>query len=194
MPMSAAAIAAPAMITPVRERFFASYAGSITDAIGDGVTAMPSRNAAHRALCGRSAGRFSRQLHHQRRERRRQTIGRRAADRLGRFRHVRREQVDCGAASREGRLSREQLVRQHAERVDVRAMIHRGSAAACSGAMYAGVPSATPCECRQRAPGSPLLADCNALATPKSVTIASPPESSTLSGLMSRWTIPRSCA
>jgi len=33
-----------------------------------------------------------------------------------------------------------------------------------------------------------------ALATPKSVTTAWPSERSTLSGLMSRWTMPRSCA
>jgi hypothetical protein len=31
-------------------------------------------------------------------------------------------------------------------------------------------------------------------AMPKSVTVADPPESSTLSGLMSRWATPRSCA
>jgi hypothetical protein len=33
-----------------------------------------------------------------------------------------------------------------------------------------------------------------AFAMPKSVTTAVPPESRTLSGLMSRWTTPRSCA
>ena len=33
-----------------------------------------------------------------------------------------------------------------------------------------------------------------AFAIPKSVTVAEPPEISTLSGLMSRWTMPRSCA
>ena len=67
-----------------------------------------------------------------------------------------------------------------------------GSAVACSGDMYAGVPSATPNDVRP--PWSALLDAESAFATPKSVTIALPPESNTLSGLMSRCTIPRSCA
>src|SRR5213080_153670 len=67
-----------------------------------------------------------------------------------------------------------------------------GSALACSGDMYAGVPSATPSDVMP--PCSALLEALNAFATPKSVTIALPPESSTLSGLMSRCTIPCSCA
>ena len=33
-----------------------------------------------------------------------------------------------------------------------------------------------------------------AFATPKSVTVADPPESRMLSGLMSRWMMPRPCA
>src|SRR6266704_5539246 len=67
-----------------------------------------------------------------------------------------------------------------------------GSALACSGDMYAGVPSATPSDVKP--PCSALLEALNAFATPKSVTIALPPESSTLSGLMSRCTMPRSYA
>ena len=67
-----------------------------------------------------------------------------------------------------------------------------GSALACSGDMYAGVPSATPSDVMP--PCSALLDALNAFATPKSVTIALPPESSTLSGLMSRCTMPCSCA
>src|SRR6266516_2099916 len=59
-----------------------------------------------------------------------------------------------------------------------------GSALACSGDMYAGVPSATPSDVMP--PCSALLDALNAFATPKSVTIALPPESSTFSGLMSR--------
>ena len=58
--------------------------------------------------------------------------------------------------------------------------------------MYAGVPSATPSDVMP--PCSALLDALNAFATPKSVTIALPPESSTLSGLMSRCTMPCSCA
>ena len=57
--------------------------------------------------------------------------------------------------------------------------------------MYAGVPSATPAD-------GELLgrseASVTALATPKSMTIAWRPESSTFSGLMSRWTTPARCA
>ncbi len=61
--------------------------------------------------------------------------------------------------------------------------------------MYAGVPSEipalvnVPCGCSLRS-----RAVATALATPKSATMAAPPASRTLSGLMSRCTIPRSCA
>jgi hypothetical protein len=65
-----------------------------------------------------------------------------------------------------------------------------GSAAACSGAMYAGVPSATPSEVSDVCPVDSL----SALATPKSVTTAWWPEIRTLSGLMSRCTTPWACA
>ena len=70
-----------------------------------------------------------------------------------------------------------------------------GSPAACSGAMYAGVPIDVP-SCVSVDPCAPLSVreSLNALAMPKSVTTAVPPESSTLSGLMSRCTMPRSCA
>ena len=61
-----------------------------------------------------------------------------------------------------------------------------GSAVACSGAMYAGVPNATPAEVSR----GPLDASVTALATPKSMTIACRPDSITFSGLMSRWTTP----
>ena len=58
--------------------------------------------------------------------------------------------------------------------------------------MYAGVPNATPTEVTP--PRSLLLDALSALATPKSVTIALPRLSKTLSGLMSRWTTPWSWA
>ncbi len=67
------------------------------------------------------------------------------------------------------------------------------SPAACSGAMYAGVPIEVP-TCVSVAPPTPVRAALMAFAMPKSVTTAVPPESSTLSGLMSRWTTPRWCA
>jgi len=60
--------------------------------------------------------------------------------------------------------------------------------------MYIGVPNEKPI-CVRDPPGAvPWRAVEIAFATPKSVTTAAPPESSTLSGLMSRCTIPRSCA
>src|SRR5258706_9221593 len=65
-----------------------------------------------------------------------------------------------------------------------------GSPAACSGAIYAGVPSATPTEVRPLWP----FAWLTAFATPKSATTAWLPESRTLSGLMSRCTMPRAWA
>ena len=40
----------------------------------------------------------------------------------------------------------------------------------------------------------PVRAAAIALAIPKSVTTAAPPESRMFSGLMSRWTIPSACA
>ena len=58
--------------------------------------------------------------------------------------------------------------------------------------MYAGVPIDVP-SCVIDVPNSVRDAD-SAFAIPKSVTTAVPPESSTLSGLMSRWTMPRLCA
>jgi hypothetical protein len=61
---------------------------------------------------------------------------------------------------------------------------------ACSGAMYTGVPSATPTVVRFSRP----VASLTALATPKSVTRAWRPESITFSGLMSRCTRPCWCA
>ena len=76
------------------------------------------------ALCGRSAGRFSRQ---------RMTSAASAGGRFGRrrpigsgdFRHVRGEELD-GLRLRERRLAREHLVGEHAERVDVGAVVGRG--------------------------------------------------------------------
>ena len=68
-----------------------------------------------------------------------------------------------------------------------------GSAATCSGAMYAGVPNDVP-NCVSVAPVTWPRASLNALAMPKSVTTAEPPERSTFSGLMSRCTTPCSCA
>ena len=58
--------------------------------------------------------------------------------------------------------------------------------------MYAGEPSAMP-SCVSDV--FPLAAEAlRALAIPKSVTIVLPPDSSTLSGLMSRCTMPCSWA
>ena len=58
--------------------------------------------------------------------------------------------------------------------------------------MYAGVPNAPPSEVTPWC--SAFVAAVSALATPKSVTIALSPETTTLSGLMSRWTTPRAGA
>ena len=68
-----------------------------------------------------------------------------------------------------------------------------GSPAACSGAMYAGVPIAVP-SCVSVAPAGFACAATIAFAMPKSATTAVCPESRTLSGLMSRCTTPCSCA
>src|SRR5436305_1166207 len=68
-----------------------------------------------------------------------------------------------------------------------------GSPAACSGEMYAGVPIDVPI-CVSVAPPDSVRDAEMAFAMPKSVTTAAPPDSSTLSGLMSRWTMPRSWA
>ncbi len=59
---------------------------------------------------------------------------------------------------------------------------------ACSGAMYDGVPTAMPTVVSLSPPAAET-----ALATPKSVTTAWRPDSSTLPGLMSRCTTPREC-
>jgi hypothetical protein len=56
--------------------------------------------------------------------------------------------------------------------------------------MYAGVPIDVPI-CVRVAEPEPVRAALIAFAMPKSVTTAVPPERSTLSGLMSRWTMPR---
>ena len=64
---------------------------------------------------------------------------------------------------------------------------------ACSGAMYAGVPMAIP-TCVSVAPPADKRDAEIAFAMPKSVTVALPAESSTLSGLMSRCTMPWPCA
>ena len=64
--------------------------------------------------------------------------------------------------------------------------------------MYAGVPSDVPtCVSPCVAPevASAWVRDAeSALAIPKSVTTAAPPESRMFSGLMSRWTMPCECA
>ena len=56
------------------------------------------------------------------------------------------------------------------------------SPAACSGLMYAGVPSTTPVRVRLTPPAA-----SSAPAMPKSATIASPPDRRMFSGLTSRW-------
>ena len=64
---------------------------------------------------------------------------------------------------------------------------------ACSGDMYAGVPMAMPI-CVRASPCPSVRAAFTALAMPKSATVAASPVSRMLSGLISRWMIPRSCA
>ena len=59
--------------------------------------------------------------------------------------------------------------------------------------MYAGVPTEVPTAVSV-APAPWVLDADTALAMPKSATTAVPLESSTLSGLMSRWTTPCSWA
>jgi hypothetical protein len=60
-------------------------------------------------------------------------------------------------------------------------------ASACSGAMYAGVPSVVPLIVNGFPPAS-----CSTLATPKSAILTPPFEVTiTFSGLRSRWTTPR---
>ena len=59
--------------------------------------------------------------------------------------------------------------------------------------MYTGVPMAKPTEVMPLSPAGPADSDI-ALATPKSVTTACPAVTRTLSGLMSRWMTPCSCA
>ena len=62
--------------------------------------------------------------------------------------------------------------------------------------MYAGVPSATPNDVSPPVtlPAVSERALSSASLTPKSVTTATPPDTITFSGLMSRWTIPSFCA
>ena len=59
--------------------------------------------------------------------------------------------------------------------------------------MLAGVPTAVPI-CVSDAPSGRSCAAAIALAIPKSATTADRPARRMLSGLMSRWTTPRSCA
>ena len=86
----------------------------------------------------------------------------------------------------EGWLADQQLVGEDTECVDVGAMIDVRIAAACSGAMYDGVPMATP----TLVTVTPVVASLTALATPESVTSAWRSDNMTLAGLTSRWTIP----
>ena len=101
------------------------------------------------------------------------------------------------AAAREGTAAGQALVGHDAEGVDV------GAVRRSPGRRPpARAPCRRACRARCRAVVRPPprssaevdVAALIALATPKSVTIAPPAESSTLSGLMSRWTMPRSCA
>jgi len=66
-----------------------------------------------------------------------------------------------------------------------------GSAASCSGAMYAGVPIASPTDVVPDPVGRAAL---SAFATPKSVTNAWLPSMRTFPGFTSRCTTPRACA
>ncbi len=59
--------------------------------------------------------------------------------------------------------------------------------------MYAGVPNAVPI-CVRVSPAARVLAALIALTIPKSATLAEPAVRSTLSGMTSRWTTPRSWA
>src|SRR5438445_455903 len=64
-----------------------------------------------------------------------------------------------------------------------------GSELACSGLMYAGVPTESPVSVSRSRP-----AVLTARAMPKSATIGSPWWSMMFSGLISRWMTPRPCA
>ncbi|KPK64936.1 MAG: hypothetical protein AMS21_06105 [Gemmatimonas sp. SG8_38_2] len=67
------------------------------------------------------------------------------------------------------------------------------SPATCSGAIYVGVPREVPT--LVNVPACPLMtlrAELKAFATPKSANVAEPEVNNTLSGLMSRCTMPRS--
>ena len=91
----------------------------------------------------------------------------------------------------ERRLAREHLVEHAAERVEIAAAVDRRSPAACSGLMYAGVPTIMPI-CVRSPTRSRVAA--RALPMPKSATTAWPSCSRMFSGLMSRWTTPCRCA
>ena len=119
--------------------------------------------------------------------------GRSSSTRTRRLVHVRRHQLvrRAGRGRADGRrAARTPCSRRRRCRRDGRC---RGSPAACSGAMYAGVPTAVP-SCVSVAPAGFSCAAAIALAMPKSATTAVRPESRMLSGLMSRCTTPRSCA
>ena len=134
--------------------------------------------------------------HHDVRERRRD-VGDFRRDRRRRFGDVRSDELRADARSANGCAPVEHLVR-HARRTHRcrRGDRRAGSPTACSGAMYAGVPSDVPsCVSVRRRCVTASRADAViAFAMPKSVTTPLPPESSTLSGLMSRCTTPCACA
>ena len=92
----------------------------------------------------------------------------------------------------ERRAPRQQLVGQTSQRVQVGAVVDRRVPPGLLGRHVGGVPNDMPI-CVSVPPGASRDAE-RAFAMPKSVTTAVPPESRTLSGLMSRCTTPRPCA
>ena len=89
-------------------------------------------------------------------------------------------------------LPRQELVKQHPQRVDVTPRVDIDRAiSACSGLMYSGVPTTVP-NCVNNV--FSVSRWSIALATPKSITLGTGLPSwtvtSTFEGLMSRWMMP----
>ena len=94
----------------------------------------------------------------------------------------------------EGSSAREHLVERDAKRVDVGAMVGRWIAGRLLG-RHVRRRADDGAELRERPSGRDAVRDALiALAMPKSVTTAVPPERRMFSGLMSRCTTPCSCA
>ena len=195
---TAATSAAPTPAASATRRRFPGrtvwIAGTETTVVGDvpplGVAMASSACSTSLAACGRSAGRLARQRHHERREHG-GNDGAEAVHRLGHLEDVRRKR-GLGRAAKEGRAPGEHLVGHHAERIDVRAVVDVGVAGGLLGRHVRRSAERQPSDVS--AGVLRVGRGATALATPKSVTTATPPESSTLSGLMSRCTTPCACA